>query len=376
MSSFRLTFSRQAVGYFIAAAAILLAAFIPALAMAAQVTERSVALSTSSADASAATYTVNFTAPTTAAAFVLDFCTDSPVIGEDCAAPAGFKVDTATSTTSGFVASATTSGADNQVVITGTVTGAISVELTGIDNPTAAGNMYARIVTFDTNAHALAYVSNPVPTGVRDTGSVVIPITSTIGVSGAVLESMSFCVAGAVIDDGCDLTGNTAPNLVLGDEITPGVYALSTSTVNEGDIFAQITTNAATGAVVNLKSSAAGCGGLINSSRPSECYITPALKTNFTSGAKFGLKFDTVGTGTGTLAAATGSDYNASTFVLNYASNELTGVTSTYGDPFVTTSNLPANNLGIKLTFGAGAATGTPAGAYSADLSLIATGKF
>lgn len=56
--------------------------------------------------------------------------------------------------------------------------------------------------------------------------------------------------------------------------------------------------------------------------------------------------------------------------------NPASGVTSTYGDQFLTTSGAPALNKNMTLTFGASAANNTPAGSYSADLSLIATGKF
>ncbi len=72
------------------------------------------------------------------------------------------------------------------------------------------------------------------------------------------------------------------------------------------------------------------------------------------------------------------SGYNNSTFALNFTSgaNPSTGVTSTFGDPFLDTAGAPANNKNMQLTFGATIADNTPAGAYSTDLSLIATGKF
>jgi hypothetical protein len=53
-----------------------------------------------------------------------------------------------------------------------------------------------------------------------------------------------------------------------------------------------------------------------------------------------------------------------------------TGVTSTYGDSLLDTANLPVNNKNVQITFGASVSNLTPAGLYSADLSLIATGKF
>lgn len=78
----------------------------------------------------------------------------------------------------------------------------------------------------------------------------------------------------------------------------------------------------------------------------------------------------------GAFAIASGSIYDPSVFKINYAADQLTGVTSPYGDPVLDTAGAPANNKKTQLTFGASAANNTPAGLYSADFSLIATGKF
>lgn len=52
------------------------------------------------------------------------------------------------------------------------------------------------------------------------------------------------------------------------------------------------------------------------------------------------------------------------------------GVTSPFGDRFLETAEAPANNKNMALTFGVAASNNTPAGNYSADLSLIAVGTF
>jgi hypothetical protein len=96
------------------------------------------------------------------------------------------------------------------------------------------------------------------------------------------------------------------------------------------------------------------------------------LKTDIANGeAKFGAKVNPVNTALEGL-----NDYNADTFVLNYAANQLTGITSTYGDPFFSTKGEPVSNENLQVIFGASVAPNTPAGNYSAGLSLIATGKF
>ena len=170
----------------------------------------------------------------------------------------------------------------------------------------------------------------------------------------------------------------TPPTLRLGQDVG-GVIALNSAAVYEGTIFTQLSTNAAGGAIVSLKSSAAGCGGLIRSSDTSACNILPAGTTGTIDPgeALFGLKLGTQPTDPtdGDLEAAS-ANYDSTNFRLNYVSGNGSGVTGPYGDPILTTNNAPANNRNIDLTFGASVTNNTPAGNYAADLSLIATGKF
>lgn len=376
MKSIRL-FSRQ-VGYITAAVALLLTFVVPAIASAAALTERSIALSSSSVSATDVTYQVNFTSVGAAGAFVVDFCSNTSVVGAACTAPGGsFSVSSASSTTSGFTSVAALSA--NTVRVTGTIGAAapISVAIAGIDNPSSAGPLYARIVTYDTATHANAYASTVLGTGHIDDGGAAISITNTIGVSGAVLESMTFCVSGAAISADC--AGVTSPVITLGETVG-STTALVPTAVSTGTINTQISTNAQSGAVVSLKSDALNCGGLKRAGSTSACDITPALLTGITAGqAKFGVKTatstDTTGA-LGTYQPVSGSGYNASTYALNYVSGNATGVTSTYGDPFLDTASAPVNNKNMALTFGASISNSTPAGLYSANLSLIASGKF
>jgi hypothetical protein len=376
MSSKRLFNSRA--GFMIAAVAVLLGPVMPALVSAAQVTERSIELSSSSADAAGVVYKVNFT-PTQAdatAAVVIDFCQNSPVIGEACTAPAGFNASSAT-VSGGFTLGTLTTTAANKVMVTGALTtSATSVILTGVHNPTDDGTIYARILTYADSTVADDYVSLT-PGAHLDDGGVALAITLTIGVSGAVQESMLFCVSGDTITANCGGT-LTAPTLKLGQDVG-GVISLNSLSVYTGTINTQLSTNAVSGAVISLKSSAVGCGGLINSSNTSGCFIKPALQTGIADGeAKFGVKTasDNIDATNGTLRAVPSSGYNATTFALNWVTGDATGVTSTYGDPILDTDSKPANNRDMALTFGASATNQTPAGNYSADLSLIATGKF
>lgn len=380
MNSLRV-FNRQA-GFIVAIAALLLALVVPALAGAEQVTDRSVQLSSSSKSTDNVTYTVKFTPKADAGAFVVDFCKNSPIVTETCTAPdSPFSASAAASTTTNFT---DVTGAASKFTVAGAMTAGtpVSVDVTGIHNPGTAVTIYARIVTYDTKANALTYTSTDLKTGSVDSGSVAIPITDSIGVSAAVMESMTFCVSGADITANCANAGSTAPSLTLG-ETTGTTKALTSTAVSTGDIYTQISTNAATGAVVNLKSNAAGCGGLINTSEPTGCYIKPAIASEngiTPNHALFGLMVlpgtDPSDSGVvpdGQYVAA--GSYNGTTYLLNY-NNTTSGVTSVFGDPVLNTNNAPANNKNMKLRFGASVTNSTPAGKYTADLSLIATGKF
>lgn len=365
--------------------AFVIAGALVAFASAAQVTERSVALSSSSAGASDVTYTASFKAAAEAGAFVIDFCGNSPVVGQECEPAEGFDVSSVSSTTSGFTD--VTPIADNTVVVAGAMASeaTVTVALKGIANPTADGALYARIVTYDTKQNALNYTSQDLQVGVVDMGGVAIAIAKTIGFSGDVLESLTFCVAKVAITANCANAGDpeNAPSLRLGQSVG-NMVALVPGQLSEGSIYTQISTNAIGGAVIRLKSNAIGCGGLIREGAPQgACDIGPALSGGInpaTDEAKFGVKTeaatDTGDEPEGVLQPAAGSVYNNSTFALNYAPGDVTGVTSAFGDPFLDTAGAPVNNKNMRLTFGATASNTTPAGAYFVDMNMIAVGKF
>ena len=376
--------------YVVAALLVAFSVFVPVMANAAQLEDRSIQLSSSTKSATSVSYGVEFTAPTAGAeTIVLDFCKNSPLIGQTCDAPTGFSASGAGVSTSGYsLGSATAS----KVVVTKTVASTagqtLNFTITGITNPsTSEDALYARILTYGTGD--TAYTDGDTIGSPRDTGSVALAITDGIAVSGDVLESLTFCISGEAIDDGCVGGGAsapalTAPTLKLGKDLGNGVVALQSDEVSTGSVHTQITTNAASGAVVRLKSSATDCGGLVRAGATDNttgCGIAPALLSDVLdadAGAKFGVKLATATNGTvsdGAYAAAN-ANYNTSNYRMNYLSGNATGVTSVYGDDFLNTAGAPALNKNMELTFGAKAANNTPAGSYSAALSLIATGKF
>lgn len=377
------------VGSLFAVAALVLATvtpgLVPAFASAAQITSRSVELSSSSAKAQNVSYKVTFTPVSAAGAVVFNFCSNTPLVGAACDLPTGFTAATAAAT--GFTVAQTTEGVANAIVATGSILAeSTTITLTGITNPDAAAPLYLRIVTYDTETNALAYTATALGSGVKDQGSAAASITDTVGVSAAVLESMTFCVAANEITGGSCTRANAsaleAPVLKLGEVVTGTVRALNSSAVSTGDLYSQISTNAANGAVVSLKSSVA-CGGL-KRVEATGCDIVPANGAGGIANgeAKFGVKVatstDPTAVTSGVYQAyntATTPYYSDSVFKLNFVDGS-TGITSTYGDPLLDTNNAPVNNKNVKITFGASAANNTPAGNYATDLSLIATGKF
>lgn len=401
MNSLRLSIRRMVS--VATAIALMFTTAIPALVSADQITQRSIELSSATKSATNVTYNLKFTPVASAGATALQFCSNSPLIGSSCTIPTGMSVASAANAGSTSVSKPTVAATQGPVVvvekpITATAT---TMTITGINNPSAAGSLYVRVVTYDTKANAEAdYTatgsggdndgiggSGTAAANAVDNGSIALSITDNIGVSAAVLETLTFCVAGAAITTaGCGGT-LTAPTLTLG-ETSGSVKALSSQFLSTGDIYSQISTNAVGGAVVNLKSSVT-CGGLQRFGA-TVCDIAPAGPANtFTAGeAKFGVKVapDTVTDGalsaTGSYKIATGSSYDATAYRLNWVNGNATGVGSVYGDPILdtldvdnTTPTQPSNK-NMKLTFGASISNNTPAGLYKNDFSMIATGKF
>ncbi len=382
-----------------AAVGLLLATLVPAIAPAFAaadiLTNRSVELSSSTKQATSVTYRFTFTGvDTSAGAVVVQFCSNTPLIGEFCTPPTGFSSSSATVASGGTLSGTPTA---NKVIIEKSIAaGTNTFELAGITNPTAAGPLYARILTYEDATAAGTYNVAASTTNTlgspKDQGSVALSITEGVNVSGKVLETLTFCVSGGQDAQNPEVNpitancgGTTAPTLTLGETVG-SVKALSSSAVSTGSIFTQISTNASGGAIVSLKSGNA-CGGLKRFGQ-SVCDIAPATTAftqagGTTGNARFGLKIaadstkDTALSATGDFQIHSGSGYDGSNYLLNWTSGSTTaGVSSTYGDPILDTGVTQPSNKNMKLTFGATITNNTPAGNYSTDLSLIATGKF
>lgn len=401
--------NRRLVASFAAIAmslSLVVPAAFPAFASADTLDSRSITMSSSKPSATGVSYDVQFTAKSAidvGGGLVIDFCSNSPIIGISCDTTSG-TVPSATSATLGAVTyDGSAAGSAGSISATATnikwtaatavsIGTVVNITLTGITNPSGVtvggaspttGTFYARMTTYV--AANLSGYTSPTSVGTyADSGGVAMTTNNDIGVTAYVQESLYFCVSHTILTKGC--TGADNPSLILGEDQGNGVKALDATKLSTGLDYAQIGTNAAHGAIVNLQTDTLGCGGLV---RPGggNCDITAASGASATTAAamigsgKFGLIIgpgvpSTDGTSYGSLRIAPSTNYSSTDYFLNYITGDATGVTSTYGSPLFDTNGTAVANMNMPITFGVSPQPQTPAGIYKADLNLIATGTF
>lgn len=417
-------------------ASVLLMAGLPLMSFgradAAQMTSRSIQMSDSAASGAgqsptiasgvgsgtSVTYKVSFTTAAAADSMVIDFCAEDPLINNTCTAPTGMTAATGFTGVTGNITS--TSGAWTLTAAAGQAklakntgstasAGAQSFELTGITNPSTVGTFYARMYTYTNATWGTYSAANSVGNYV-DYGGIALSTTSTIQITAKVQESLTFCITkddptGTALINGNANGGTSAatawvecsdapvaanPPLVTLGHNSPNAI-LDAQQVDTANIYTQISTNATSGAVVNMRNSNTSCGGL-SADNGATCAIpainsggnTPALPAAGT--ASFGLfvsdsATNTAGVGTVTPDARfnDGTHENlAAPLTIYYGMDTTTSndnVQSTYGAK-IASSTGPVYRVYNNLVFSATAAAATPAGIYTANLSLIATGTF
>jgi hypothetical protein len=368
------------------------------------------ALSSSVATDTGVTYDIKFTAPTginVGGGVGIEFCNDSPIVGQACTAPPGLT--SASATLTDVLVNGTTLGANKGSIAktahtvtwtaasSGTYSAGNTVEivLANITNPTATGPLYARFTTYQA-ANIGGFTGGATVGTYSDEGAIATSITTGIGVTATVKETMTFCVASTATaalatggsgpsgSCGADANGGTATGLDAGNiGLTLGhgsPAALDTSATDTAADWAQISTNAASGAVVNLKNTNGGnCNGLFRTGA-SGCDIAGVGGTAsaITQGtAFFGLNLSKVNTSAPfSNATATGTLAGVAPYTTGGQYGLTSATTGTYGDPLFNTSGAPIANRNVLLTFAASAAPTTPAGIYQATMNLIATGTF
>jgi hypothetical protein len=372
--------SVRRVVYGFAALALAVAALVPGLAghaSAAQVTTRSIKMSSSTAGA-AASYQTVFTpgTSTTVGGIVVDFCDNDPIIGDtSCTVPTGFTVTASpTVTVNGGMGSGWTfsSGNSGQVLFLSNTTPQslstgtpVDFTITSATNPnTANHSFYARILTFNTAANMTSQYTVSTTTrassfaNMIDYGGIAMSTATPINITARVMESLAFCVYKTTCGDDPSMTIGHGANTIL-----------DATAVNTGAALFSISTNAQSGAAIRWKGDYLKSGAnSIPSVGSASGNTTP---TTITAGtAAFGLAVTTLGTNISLTGYSTYGGNGTSTFGMYTA-----GVTGTYGDQIAALTG-PTNSSVSTVTFGATASNTTPAGIYTATEQLIATGSF
>ncbi|HPR09171.1 MAG TPA: hypothetical protein PLT04_01210 [Candidatus Saccharibacteria bacterium] len=390
----------------LSAFAIAVGAVVPLLAQshvgAAQLQWREIKMSDSRPSATGVTYHVEFDAIGAAQELVVEFCADTPLIGASCDTTAA-GIPTLTGATSSLGTPAVTG---NLVKITGlTVTGSnYSVDLGGISNPSNLGSFYARLLTFTTGGSA-AYSGGSDADYVTavDYGGLALSTVQQVTITARVMETLTFCVSGDKIDgsvvgvDNC--ADATTPTVDIGTG-TPRV--LSASAVDRDSAWMQLSTNATHGAIVRMKATNTCAEAGLSSTGGAACSIPgingggngSAAAAIVAGTAGFGLFVDHGTATTGATNSTSGKvfgdvNYHSSTPAnaniadpanLHYGMDRQSGtgaqgVLTVYGDPIAASSG-PVSQENNELVFAATSSLTTPAGIYTGNEILIATGTF
>ena len=421
-----------------------------ASAVRAQMSERSIQLSDSGASGNgitpgtvgsgtSVTYRFSFTVSNVAQSMIVDFCSNDPIIGDTCTAPTGMNVSGATlnaSATTGNVSTGNawqltpthSAGVTEQLFIFNTNpgtndmgVGAQIFDVTGMTNPSTTGSFYARMYTFANNSHG-TYTGPEEGGGTTvgnylDYGGIALSTAAVITITARVQETLTFCVskadpntwtgvgtAGTCADPAVSDPTTGVPAVTLGHGT--GTPIIDDTTVDQGFVWTQLSTNAVNGSVVNMHSNRT-CGGL-SADGGSTCNIPPVNSgtgvsggtaiTNGPTNSAFGLNVEPYTSATapaGQLGSITpasfyfnashntvptdlwyGMDSTSSSAALGGTLRSYQGgVNTTFGSNIMTTPG-PVFAADAELIFAATAAVATPAGIYTANLSLIATGTF
>jgi hypothetical protein len=380
-----------------------------------QVQERSITMSDNGVSGGAltsgvgsgtnATYRVSFKAATsyTIRGVVVDFCagTGTPILEEPaCDAPTGFTVGaTPTIDTTDYVVGASTtlglgagwtatsinSGQTFEMTnSTGTALTAgttYTFAISGITNPSTKGTFYARFLSYTSSTVGISTYAHDSTGTYQDYGGFALSTTDIVSVTAKVQETLTFCVSGlysGAAPPNCGATSAPAIALGHGDNNT-----LGPDIIDQQPIFSIASTNALNGLTIRMRS-ANSCGGLSRDGGAT-CPIPPvgsgaSTWSVMTAGtAAFGMYCHDGSNGTGTLNCDNnyidrGGSADPNTFGMD-TSSVGDNVTSTYGD-IVARSTAPVSEMRNQYDFGATASNTTPAGIYSTNLAMIATGSF
>jgi len=325
------------------------------IANAAQITGRSVVLSTSVGDASGVTYTLNATAlPTTTAVKSLEVKFCSSLTGA-CASPAGFSTTssalasqpTGLGAASGWTASTATSGSLRILNAANSTasSGALTVVWSGVHNPTATNTaFYGVITTYSDSAWTTAI----------DSGSVALSTSSQIQVALTVDETLTFCTGTSITGEDCSTASGSIVNLGKG----------STTATATGTSLMAASTNGNTGYSVTVNGTTLASGA--NTIDALSTGGASMLNTN-----QFGLNLASANTTPVIGSAKTGA--GTASAAVNYGTNNNFRFAS---GEIIASAAGPTNANKFTIGYIANISGITPPGSYSTVLTYVATANF
>lgn len=373
-----------------------------------------------------ATYLVRATTPANATigSIAIEFCSNSPIIGDSCTAPAGFDINEAglsipagsqTGITDWSVTPNAASTA-NVVVLTRTASnfnaGTFTLELgssggaDGITNPSTTNTtFYARILTFldaddDGNGcsgvddSAVCYPTTAISNNSTDAGGIALSTAAQITVTAKVQERLTFCVYTSAVNF-TDCTAVSGNAVTLGD--TNGVLSDQGPFVDKNTKY-NVSTNASSGVSIRAKGATLTSGSFtINGMGAATGNTSTTGSEEFgfctyrdTGGGSAGLTpaspYDHAQCSATTQTAGTGSTGGAGTAEFAFDTSTACGATASaadfgennlgcrYGD-VIATKTAGAQSTGV-IAFIGNIATTTEPGIYTSTLTFIATGIY
>jgi hypothetical protein len=332
----------KAIGLLTTLAVGLLTILFTGASSALDLSQMSVAISTAVPSATAShTFQFFVPSPTTVGSIVFEYCSNSPLFDDPCAAPAGANVKNAALASqtgnTGFIVDSANSTSNKLVISRAPLNASVILTnyiFSNITNPSTGGaTTFVRISTYASVDGSGSYT---------DRGAVAFATEVAFTVGAFVPPFLQLCV-------GITVTPNCSS--VSGDSINLGV--LSPNHANAGQSQFAIATNSASGYIVYS----------LGNTMTSGNNIIPALAiptTNFPGTGQFGINLranlsppvgqDPVGTGTGTptlnyntpnrfmfsngdslVISPLPSDYNRMTvsYLVNVPPNQIPGIYST-----------------------------------------------
>lgn len=352
------------------------------------ITNRFIEMSSSVNAATPVTYKVHWRAQTTFTlkGIVVDFCSNSPIIGDSCTIPASFDVGgggtpavtlvtgltptwTAASANSGRTLLLTNATGDSMTANTTDV----EFDITTVTNPaTTNTTFYARILAYanDSGADSPATYTAGSPGAASDAGGIALSTAQQITITSKVQERLVFCVYTGV---NCAAGGSA---VALGD--TNGVLDPAGPYVDKNTQF-DIATNASQGVAIRIKGDTlksgsfdvAAIGGTAAASNPANEQFGFCSYQTAGSGLTPAAPYDDSNCNTTTQSAGTGTPGGAGTaqFAFNTANTN-----TTYGDVFAN-KTAGSTSSGV-LAFIGNISNTTEAGIYSTTLIFVATGTY